>query len=90
MAQRTVRRVDSEAVHVLQVEAQPTAVIAATTDWRTFPSLWPQLLGEVWSCLRAAGVTSGCPNVMLYLDDRPSVEVGVELRKVVDLTGRVA
>jgi hypothetical protein len=71
--------VDHE-VGTANVEALPTAVIAATTTWRRFPSLWPELLGEVWACLRASGVQRGCPNVMLYLDDTPHVEVGVWLR----------
>jgi len=71
------------------VEARPTAVIAATTTWRRYPSLWPELLGEVWACLRAGGVNRGCPNVMLYLDESPRVEVGVWLRVPCELTGRV-
>jgi effector-binding domain-containing protein len=76
-------------VSVVDVEARPTAVVPATTTWPEYPALWPQLSGEVWACLRAAGVTRGCPNVMLYLDDRPRVEVGVELRVPCPLTGRV-
>ena len=31
----------------------------------------------------------GCPNVMLYLDDTPRVEVGVWLRVPCELTGHV-
>ena len=31
----------------------------------------------MWEALHAAGVTRGCRNVMLYLDDVPHVEVGV-------------
>jgi len=88
VAQRRGAGVVDDAVEVLTVEVCPTAVIAAVTDWRTFPSLWPRLLGEVWASLRDAGVTSGCPNVMLYLDDRPSVEVGVQLPAGVQLAGR--
>jgi effector-binding domain-containing protein len=81
--------VDRE-VGTATVEALPTAVIAATTTWQRFPSLWPELLGEVWACLRAGGVQHGCPNVMLYLDDTPHVEIGVWLRVPCELTGRVA
>lgn len=76
-------------VSVVTVEARPTAVVAATTTWQEYPTLWGQLLGEVWTCLRAGGVDRGCPNVMLYLDDTPRVEVGVELRRPCPLTGRV-
>jgi effector-binding domain-containing protein len=69
--------------------ARPTAVVAATTTWREFPKLWKELLDEVWACLRACGIRGGCPNVMLYRDDVPHVEVGVELSQPCLLTGRV-
>jgi effector-binding domain-containing protein len=71
------------------VAARPTAVVAATTTWQVFPTLWPVLLDEVWACLRAGGITRGCRNVMLYRDDVPHVEVGVELLQPCPLTGRV-
>jgi effector-binding domain-containing protein len=76
-------------VSVADVAARPTAVVPATTTWPEFPALWRELSGEVWACLRAGGVTRGCPNVMLYLDDVPRVEIGVELRVPCPLTGRV-
>jgi hypothetical protein len=47
------------------------------------------MLDEVWACLRAADIHRGCRNVMLYLDDTPRVEVGVELTQPCPLTGRV-
>ena len=71
------------------VAARPTAVVAAATTWPEFPTLWGQLLGEVWACLRAGGIDRGCRNVMLYLDDVPHVEVGVLLDRSCPLTGRV-
>ena len=73
-------------VTVADLEARPTAVVAATTTWREFPALWKELLDDVWACLRAAGIGRGCRNVMLYKDDRPRVEVGVELRVPCPLT----
>ena len=76
-------------VTVADIVARPTAVIAATTTWQAFPTLWGELLGEVWACLRAGGIDRGCPNVMLYWDDVPHVEVGVELSRPCALTGRV-
>ena len=76
-------------VTVMDVAARPTAVVPATTTWQAFPTLWQSLLDEVWACLRAGGVERGCPNVMLYLDDTPRVEVGVELRVPCPLIGRV-
>lgn len=76
-------------VTVDEVEARPTAVVAATTTWQAFPTLWKELLDEVWACLRAGGIQRGCRNVMLYIDDVPQVEVGVELVQPCPLTGRV-
>jgi effector-binding domain-containing protein len=76
-------------VTVTDVVARPTAVIPATTTWQEFPTLWGQLLGEVWACLRAGGISRGCRNIMLYLDGVPNVEVGVLLDQPCPLTGRV-
>ena len=80
----------SHPVSAVDVVARPTVVVAATTTWQEFPSLWKILLDEVWTCLRAGGINHGCRNVMLYRDDVPHVEVGVELDRPVPLTGRVA
>ena len=79
----------SHDVRVVEAAARPTAVVAATTTWQRFPSLWRELLDEVWACLRASGIQSGCRNVMLYLDGVPHVEIGVELDRPCELTGRV-
>jgi effector-binding domain-containing protein len=76
-------------VTVQQVQSRPTAVVAASTTWPEFATLWSELSNEVWSCLRANGITRGCRNVMLYRDDVPNVEVGVELTQPCPLTGRV-
>jgi hypothetical protein len=78
----------SDLVTVADVAARPTAVVAAATTWQEFPALWKELLDEVWACLRAGGVHGGCRNVMLYRDDLPHVEVGVELGQPCPLTGR--
>ncbi len=53
-------------------------MIRETTTWARFPTLWGELLDEVWGYVRGAGVQAG-RNVMVYLDDAPTVEVGVEL-----------
>ena len=62
-------------------------MVAAATTWPEFQTLWGQLLGEVWGCLRAAGIERGCRNVILYRDSVPSVEVGVLLDQPCPLTG---
>ncbi len=76
-------------VIVTDAVARPTLVVTATTTWHAFPTLWKELLDEVWSCLRASGIERGCRNVMLYRDDVPHVEVGVERAEPCPLTGRV-
>lgn len=76
-------------VELMTVGSRPTAVVEATTTWRDFPSLWKGMLDEVWACLNAAGISRGCRNVMLYKDDVPNVEVGVELVESCPLGGRV-
>ena len=80
----------------MDAAARPTAVVAATTTWREYPTLWGKLLDEVWTCLRANGIQRGCRNVMVYRDltgsdgvPQVAVEVGVELNQPCPLTGRV-
>ena len=68
----------AHAVRIVATSPTPTAVIRETTTWERFPTLWRELLDEVWGHVRGAGVHAG-RNVMLYLDDVPTVEVGVEL-----------
>src|SRR5258708_15331411 len=76
-------------VNLTEVESRRTAVVAGTTTWQDFPALWGQLLGEVWDCLRAGGISGGCRNIMLYRDSAPNVEVGVLLSHPCPLAGRV-
>lgn len=71
-------------VTVTTVDPRPTVVIAQTTSWEEFRSLWPKLLDEVYTFVRACPDFGpgepGTPrwtNVMLYRDQRPSVEIGV-------------
>ena len=68
----------AHAVSIVATSATPTAVISETTTWERFPTLWSELLDEVWAHVRGAGVQAG-RNVMVYLDDVPNVDVGVEL-----------
>jgi effector-binding domain-containing protein len=69
--------------------AQPTAVVAAETTWAEYPALWPKLLDEVYAFVRAGGATQDGHNVMLYRDDVPNVEVGVEVTGPFESNGRV-
>jgi effector-binding domain-containing protein len=76
-------------VAVLPQQPRPTAVVRATTTWQDFPGLWKGMLDEVWGVVTAAGLGRGCRNVMLYRDDVPNVEVGVEMLESFPLVGRV-
>jgi effector-binding domain-containing protein len=69
--------------------AQPTAVIAAATTWAEYPALWPKLLDEVYAFVRGGGATQGGHNVMLYRDDVPNVEVGIQVTGPFESNGRV-
>lgn len=66
-------------VQVLTVAARPTAIAMRTTTWDEFPTLWRQLLDQVYAFLKSSGVRQTGHNVMLYKDDVPNVEVGVEV-----------
>jgi effector-binding domain-containing protein len=83
-------------VSFVEVDPRPTAVVAQTTTWADFPSLWGELLGEVYGFVRsrtdlATGDSGGgmWQNVMLYKDQRPDVEVGVLVSASFEGEGRV-
>ncbi len=68
-------------VTVKTVEPAPTAVVAAATTWAEFPKMWGSMLDKVWSFLRGEapeGLYKQGHNIMLYKDDVPHVEVGVQ------------
>jgi effector-binding domain-containing protein len=66
-------------VRVVTTSARPTAVVSRATTWEEFPSLWGQLLDQVYAFLRTSDVQQTGHNVMLYKDGVPTVEVGVEV-----------
>lgn len=76
-------------VSVVTAQERPIAVIAATTTWQEFPQVWKPLLDEVHAGVRWQGNGRKGRNVLLYLDDVPHVEIGVELDQPVGITGRV-
>ena len=81
---------DQVNVSQVTVPAQPTAVIADKTSWSAYPEVWPRLLDEVWSAVRPRRdeIVPGS-NVMLYRDDVPNVEVGVEVAGSFAPLGRI-
>lgn len=64
-------------IELTTAAGSPTAVVAATTTWERFPTLWKELLDQVWAFLRDSDLRTDGHNVMLYKDDVPNVEVGV-------------
>ena len=76
-------------VSLKDVEAVPTAVVAQVTSWPDFPTVWGRLLDEVYAVARQGGITQAGHNVMLYLDDRPSVEIGIQVTGPFAPVGRV-
>lgn len=76
-------------IQVLTVAARPTAVGRQTTTWEEFPTVWSQLLDQVYAFLETSDVRQTGHNVMLYKDDVPNVEVGVEVAGSFVSTGSV-
>ncbi len=66
------------AVSIVAAPGTPTVIIRETTTWERWPTLWGELLEEVWAHVRAHGLQAG-RNTMVYLDGTPTVEVGAEL-----------
>ena len=66
-----------------------TAVVAERTTWEELPNVWPAMLGEVYECLEELGLGKAGRNVMLYNDDIPNLEVGVEVSASFTPRGRV-
>jgi effector-binding domain-containing protein len=79
-------------VTVRAVEPTPTAVVVAAATWAEFPAMWKPMLDEVWGFLRGGapeGLYQQGHNIMLYKDDVPNVEVGVQVSGSFDPVGRV-
>lgn len=68
-------------VELAMAAETPTAVIAATTTWERFPTQWKEMLDHVWAFLRDTDLRTDGHNVMLYKDDVPNVEVGVQVTR---------
>ncbi len=69
-------------VTVQTVEPAPTAVVMGATTWAEFPAVWRPMLDQVWSYLRGSapdGLYQDGHNIMLYKDDVPNVEIGVQV-----------
>jgi effector-binding domain-containing protein len=79
-------------VSVITAEPTPTAVVAAEVTWGEFPTAWRPMLDQVWRFLRGSapeGLYRQGHNVMLYKDEVPHVEVGVQVTGPFDPVGRV-
>lgn len=79
----------SYAVREVDTPGQPTAVVVEATTWDIFPTLWPRLLDTVWAAVRSRNEIKPNRNVMLYKDDVPNIEIGVEVEESIPKLGRV-
>jgi effector-binding domain-containing protein len=83
------------AVELRTVTPRPTAVVSQTTTWNEFPGLWRELLDEVYGFVRPRPelAPEAGPevwrNAFLYLDDKPTVEIGVLVARSFEPRGRV-
>src|SRR5215472_16406259 len=78
------------AVRSTTVREPPTAVVVATTTWERFPTEWKGMLDQVWAFLRGTDLRApDGHNVMFYKDDVRNVEVGVEVTRAFEPSGRV-
>jgi effector-binding domain-containing protein len=76
-------------VQVVVTGQRLTAVIARSTTWAEYPKLWRQLLDQVYGFLKTSDARQTGHNVMLYKDDLPNVEVGVEVDRTFAPAGQV-
>src|SRR5262245_47886690 len=68
----------SNAVQLQQLSSIPVAVIRRQARGSELSQVVPASCGAVWNTLRAQGLRGG-RNIAIYLDDRISVEAGVEM-----------
>ena len=76
-------------VRLVDAGPSPTAVVPAATSWSEYPSLWRVLLDEVYAAVAGGTIEQDGQNVMLYLDDTPRVEVGIQVTGSFPPVGRV-
>ena len=75
----------------MTVRECPTAVVACSTTWDEFPSLWKGLLDQVWAFLVTTELRADGHNIMLYRDSGTAVhvEVGVQVVRAFESSGAV-
>lgn len=79
-------------IEVVDAPERLTAVVALETTWPDLPAAAGEAFDDVWALLRSddgEDLPAGGRNVILYKDAVPHVEVGVEVARTFDATGRV-
>ena len=79
----------SNQMSVIQVLPRRLAVVREQTERCLLGAVIPTLLAEVYSFLKDAPVTQTGQNIVLYLDAKPTIEVGVEVSGPFERSGRV-
>lgn len=76
-------------VSIREVAARPTAVVRCTTTWPELAAAIQSSSDEVYRFLKTADVTQTGHNIVLYLDQKPTLEVGVEVSGAFEPTATV-
>lgn len=79
----------SNQISVNQVLPRRLAVVREQTELHLLSAVIPNLLKEVYSFLKDAPVVQTGQNVVLYMDAKPTIEVGVEVSGPFERSGRV-
>ncbi len=69
----------SPEVEIIEVRAQPIAVIALRARQGELSRVVPAGCGEVWNYFHASGFKGGGRNIAVYLDGKINLEVGAEV-----------
>jgi len=76
-------------VSIDQALAVPIAAVHSTTSWPALATTIRASLDEVWAHLRANPPGAIRHNVVVYLNDTPDVEIGVQVSEPFSPSGRV-
>lgn len=79
----------SHQISVVDVAPRPLAVVRERTAWEELPSTIVRLLDQVYAFLKTASVVQNGHNIVVYLDNTPSVEIGVEVSGTFEPEGNV-
>src|SRR5688500_13086497 len=80
---------EKQEVQIVEVGERVIAAVRVTTEWRELATTIRRAFDEVYAYIKQAGVTQSGHNIVVYLDDKPTIEVGVEVSARFESEGRV-